>query len=86
MYNNIRIKLRFSRSIIKQNKVTYSHGPIANIYVVYRLIPDTKCNDFILENCLFGAVKLTRNADISIYKYSGYGIRLHSKKKFYTPK
>ena len=27
-----------------------------------------------LENCLFGAVSLTKNADIDQYKYSGYGI------------
>ena len=28
-----------------------------------------------LENCLFGAVSLTKNADIDQYKYSGYDIR-----------
>ena len=27
-----------------------------------------------LENCLFGAVSLTKNADIDKYKYSGYDI------------
>ena len=27
-----------------------------------------------LENCLFGAVTLTKNPDIGRYKYSGYGI------------
>ena len=27
-----------------------------------------------LENCLFGFVKLTKNADIDKYRYSGYGI------------
>ena len=27
-----------------------------------------------LENCLFGAVTLTKNADIDKCKYSGYGI------------
>ena len=27
-----------------------------------------------LENCLFGAVSLTKNADIDKYGYSGYGI------------
>ena len=27
-----------------------------------------------LENCLLGAVSLTKNADIGQYKYSGYGI------------
>ena len=27
-----------------------------------------------LENCLFGAVSLTKNVDIDQYKYSGYSI------------
>ena len=27
-----------------------------------------------LVNCLFGAVSLTKNADIDKYKYSDYGI------------
>ena len=31
-------------------------------------------NDPTLKNCLFGAVTLTKNADIDKYKYSGYGI------------
>ena len=28
----------------------------------------------MLVNCLFGAVSITKNADINKYKYSGYGI------------
>ena len=31
---------------------------------------------------MFGAVKLTKNADIDKYKYSGYGIRFDRKEKF----
>ena len=31
-------------------------------------------NDPTLKNCLFGAVTLTKNADIDRYGYSGYGI------------
>ena len=31
-------------------------------------------NDPTLKNCLFGAVTLTKNADIDKYRYSGYGI------------
>ena len=29
--------------------------------------------DLTLGNCLFGSVKLTKNADLDKYKYSGYG-------------
>ena len=35
-----------------------------------------------MENCLFRAVELTKNADIGKYKYSGYGIGFDSKGSF----
>ena len=38
-----------------------------------------------MENYLFGAVKLTKNADIDKYKYSGYGIEFDSKGSFSDP-
>ena len=31
--------------------------------------------DFTLNNCLFGSVELSNNADLDKYKYSGYGIK-----------
>ena len=72
IYDNARIKVKLNGNFLKQDKVTYNHGPIGNIYIVYRLIPDTKdCSD-TLENCVFGAVKLTKNVDIDKCKYSGY--------------
>ena len=30
--------------------------------------------DPALENCVFGAVKITKDSNIDKYKYSGYGI------------
>ena len=36
----------------------------------------------ILENCLFGAVSLTKHFDIDQYKYSGYGIGFDRKGEF----
>ena len=38
-----------------------------------------------LENCLFGAVSLTKNADIDKYKYSGYGIGFDRHGSFSSP-
>ena len=35
-----------------------------------------------LENCLFGAVSLTKNVDIDEYKYSGYGVGFDRKRTF----
>ena len=51
------------------------HVDIVNIYIVYEIISDYNSINYpILENCLFGSVKLTKNADIDKYGYSGYGI------------
>ena len=38
--------------------------------------------DFTLGNCLFGSVKLTENADLDKYKYTGYGIGFDSRSEF----
>ena len=38
--------------------------------------------DFTLKNCLFGAVKLTKNANPNKYSYSGYGIGFDSRSVF----
>ena len=35
-----------------------------------------------MENCLFGAVSLTKHIDTDQYKYSGYGIRFDRKGEF----
>ena len=64
VYDNARIKLNFNGDLLKQYKITYSHRPIVNIYVVYRLAPRTNNSGITLENCLFDTVKLTRNADM----------------------
>ena len=85
VYDNARIKLKFNGDLLKLNKVTYNHGPIVNIYIVYRLIPTTKDSSVSLKNCLFGAVKLTKNAYIDKYKYSGYSIGFNSRGSFTHP-
>ena len=38
--------------------------------------------DFTLGNCLFGSVKLTKNADLDKYKYTGYSIGFDSLSEF----
>ena len=56
------MKLTFNGDFLKQNKVTYNHGSIVNIYIVYRLIPFTiSTKNATLENSLFGAAKLAKN-------------------------
>ena len=41
--------------------------------------------DFDLKDCLFGSVKLTKNADTDKYKLSGYGIGFDSHSEFSLP-
>ena len=62
----------FSISCLKQDKITYSHGKIVSIYVLYEKSRNYNISSYpTLENFLFGAISLTRNADIDKYKYSG---------------
>ena len=52
---------------------------------MYKLIPALHNFDPTLENCLFSAVKLTKNAGIDNYRYSGYGLGFESKSTFSVP-
>ena len=75
IYDNTKTKVRFNGDLLRENQVTYNHGPLVNIYIVYERTPDTKTSNITLENCLFGAIKLTMNADVDKYK-----------RKFFTSK
>ena len=45
---------------------------MVSIYIVYELsASNSHSNDSTLKNCLFGAVTLTKNADIDKHGYSG---------------
>ena len=68
-------KVEFNGNCLKQDKVTYNHGKIVNIYNVYEISQNYSISSYpTLENCLFRAVSLTKNGDIGKYKDSGYGI------------
>ena len=76
-------RVEFNGSCLKQDKVTYSHGTIVNIYIVYEISKNYNISTYPkLENSLFGAVSLTENADIDQYKYSRYGIGFDRKREF----
>ena len=71
--SNIRIKL--DGGFLNRFPPTSLHDNIVNIYIVYQITSDYKDIHYpTLENCLLGSVKLTKNADIDKYGYSGYGI------------
>ena len=61
------------------------NADVVNIYIVYKLDPIATSKDtttFTIENSLFGAMQITKNADISRYKYKGYGICFDGRKEF----
>ena len=82
-YYGSKIRVEFNENFLKQDKVTYNYGKIVNIYIVYEISKNYSTSTYpTLENCLFGAVSLTKNADTDKYKYSGYGIRFDRRGEF----
>ena len=70
-YYSYNIRVKFNGIILRQPKVLYTHEKTVNIYIVYELAGSgPHFDDSTLKNCLFGAVALTKNADIDKYGYS----------------
>ena len=79
-YYGEKVRLKFTGSVLQQKTVTYNHNKVVHIYVVYEITNFNGINSYpTLTNALFGAVKLTKNADFDKYKYSGYGIGFDGK-------
>ena len=60
----------------KTNIFNVFNNIVINIYCVYKLnsISSSRDDTFTVQNALFGAMEITKNADTSKYKYEGYGI------------
>ena len=64
-YYGTKTRVEFNGSCLKQDKVTFNHGKVVNIYIVYEISKSINIRNYpTLENCLFGLVSLTKNADI----------------------
>ena len=74
-YYDTKVRLKLNKSCLKQSStLTYDEGHIVNVYIVYELdASSSNVSDPTLKNCLFGAVTLTKYADIEKYGYSGFG-------------
>ena len=71
---------------IRQPKVSYTHGRTVYIYMVYEFTGSSShSDDPTLENCLFGTVTFTKNANIDKYGYSCYGIGFDRRSSFPFP-
>ena len=77
-------------SCLKEHKVTFNHGKIVNMYIVNEIIRianiiGNRNSNLTVQNAIFGAVSLTKNADVNKYKYSGYGIVFDRTSSFSFP-
>ena len=71
---------------MQQPKVSYTHGKVVNIYIVYELgASSPHRDDPIQKNSLFGGVNLAKNAYIDKYQYSGFGIGFDRGSSFSFP-
>ena len=86
-YNDTKIKVQFTGSCLKQPKFMFTHKKVVNIYIFYEIGgSSSNVNDPTIKKCLFGAVTLTKNADIEKYKYSDYGIGFDRRSGFSFPR
>ena len=75
-------------SHFQQNNVLTSNQVIntnvINIYCVYKLDPIASSRDttFTIQNALFGAMQITKNADNSKNNYKGYGMCFDERSEF----
>ena len=82
-YIGSKIRIKFNRDCLKQKKITFNHWKIVNIYIVYKTQKSVNISDYpTLENCLLGAVKLTKHVDVDKYKYSRIVLDLTEKDFF----
>ena len=82
-FSNNKIWLKFDGNCLKKEKIAYVHEEVVNIYIVYKInlwtySPATK---FTLGNSLFGAVKLTKYADL--IRISIFGIGFDTRGSFH---
>ena len=68
--------MNFNGQCLIKNDI-FVHKKVLNLYICYTIGAQLRNlnTDFTLGNCLFGSVKLTKNADLGKYKYTSYGIR-----------
>ena len=88
-YDITKIRVKFDGGCLKKDQ-TAIHGTVVNICIVYGITDNFNVSSyptlvFLLFNCLFGAVNLTKNADFEKYKCYGYGIEFGRHGRFSFP-
>ena len=88
--NDEKMYVYLKGSHFQQNNVLTSNNGhvindnVVNVSIVYKLDPLASSGDttFTIQNALFGAMQITKNADTSKYNYKGYGICFDESKEF----
>ena len=84
--NDGRINVHLSGNHFQQNSKFFSNiNNAINIYCVYKLDPiaSTRDTSYTIQNTLFGAVQITKNAtDYDKNNYKGYGICFDERSQF----
>ena len=85
-YYDTKTRVKFTGSCLKQPTFKFTYKKVVHIYIVYELSAScSHISDPTVKNCFFGAVTLTKNADIEKYRYSGYGIEFDRRSSFSFP-
>ena len=70
-------------NVLTTNNDHVINDDVVNIYVVYKLdLITSKNTTFTIQNALFGAMQITKNADTSKCNYKGYGICFDESEEF----
>ena len=87
--NDEKMYVYLKGSHFQQNNVLTSNNDhvindnVVNIYIVYKLDPITsRDTTFTIQNALFRAMQITKNADTSKYNYKAYGICFDESEEF----
>ena len=88
--NNRKMYVYLQGNYFKQNNLINTNNNkvvsigVINIYIVYKLDPIASRREttFTIQNALFGAMQITKNADTSKYDNKGYGICFDERSEF----
>ena len=83
--NDGRMDVYLSGNLLQQKVASIpNNGNVINIYCVYKLdsLASSRDTTFTIQNALFGAMQITKNADTSKYDYKGYGICFDERSQF----
>ena len=73
MYDYLKGSYFQQNNVLTSNNDHVINDNVVNIYIVYKLDPITSRDaTFTIQNALFGAMQITKNADTSKYNYKGY--------------